>query len=184
MSESGVEFDATAFSADMKALELAMREASREAMAEMIRQAVEDARSLKRWRDPDRYEQLYPSGHWSWEVTGMASSSITGYIVPDKKLPRLASRITTSYHDGRALTHPHYVDDRVTGDYVDREHVVQGVITMNIAYAPYLQDYEMKVAGEPVTVEVLRVNWSSVYAPRILTPVLERAMERATAAFT
>jgi hypothetical protein len=166
------------------ALGAGMRRAGRAGMRAVMQQAQEDARAIDHWRSPGRYEEEYPSGLWSWEVTGMARSSIVGYVVPDKRLPQAAAFYTTSYHDGEPLQHPHSTDDDVTGDYREDPDTVTGILTMNVAYAPYLQDYEIRANGEPVVIEVLDANWSSVYVPTILVPAIDRALESVIRQYT
>lgn len=166
------------------ALAREMRKAARKGMQAVMDKAAEDARAIANWRDPGRYEVDYPSGRWSWEVTGMAKASIVGYVVPDKRLPQQARMTTTSYHNGAGLTHPHYTDDGVTGSYADNPDVIQGILTMNVAYAPYLQEHEIEMDGEPATVDALEMNWARVYVPNILVPAINRALDRVASIYS
>lgn len=149
-----------------------------------MKEAEKDARSLAAWRSPGRYEVDYGrAGTWSWEVTGMAEASITGYVVPDKNLFQ-GFEETTSFHNGRPLRHPHRTDDSVTGNYRDSPDVVKGVVTMNIAYAPYLQAHEELEHGGPVVEEVLRIYWESYYWPNIIEPELDRVLRYTIGVYT
>ena len=74
--------------------------------------------------------------------------------------------------------------DALTGDYPEEPGVVQGVVTMYTAYAPYLQMKEIAGGvwgqpspGNPVTIEVLEVYWEPIYIPmleRIITQRMSR----------
>lgn len=159
------------------ALERAMRRGAKSAMRKAMKEAERDAKEAYQWRSPGRYEVDYGrTGIWSWEVTGMSAASITGYVVPDKVLPQLPYQETTSYYNGLPLRHPHATDDGVTGNYRENPDVIKGVLTMNTAYAPYLQDYEELELGGPVVEEVLEAWWDGHYWPNVIVPELERAL--------
>lgn len=181
---SGLKYYAADLIQAKSALGAGMRRAAKKAMKAAMKQAEADAKSIYQWRNPGRYEEDYPSGHWSWEVTGMAAASITGYVVPDKDLKQLPTTVTTSYHDGVALRHPHFTDDGVTGDYREDPDIIKGVLTMNIAYAPYLQAYETDTFGDPVVIEVLEANWASYYVPSVIAPEIDRALQTVISQYT
>ena len=162
----------------------AMRGAAKKSMQSAMKQSEADAQRIYHWRRPGRYEKDYPSGHWVWEVTGMSAASIKGYVVPEKELAQLPTTVTTSYHDGVALHHTHYTDDGVTSDYGVTPDIIKGVLTMNIAYAPYLQEYEIDNFGEPVVIEVLEANWDSYYVPSVIAPEIEHLLQSVISQFT
>jgi hypothetical protein len=178
-------FNAGPFSAAMKDLGLGIEYAAHKGMEEVVSVAEMDAQAIQHWQEEGQYEVAYPSGTtWTWTVTDMARSSITGYVVPNKRLKNLPSFDTTSYRNGQALRHPHGADDNVTQDHQPQPHTVIGIVTMNVAYAPYLQAYELGGGELPVTVEVFEQNWSRVYVPSILRPAIERYMQRIVAKYT
>jgi hypothetical protein len=161
-----------------------LRVAVEETMQTLMDTAADDARAIEHWRNPGRYEEDYGGNTWSWEVTGMAAASIQGYVVPNKDLAGQATKVTTSYWNGIALKHPSSTNDAVTGDHqAAPEHIV-GVLTMNVAYAPYLQEYELRQGYTPVVVEVFDAQWAQVYVPQILRPGIERFMERVQKRYT
>lgn len=181
---SSFKFNATRFQKAMNDFEQGIREAAETAMQKVVKQAATDARAIKQWRDPGEHTQVYPNGdEWTWTVTGMAAASIQGYVVPKKNLAKLPTVWTTSYRNGHPLQHPHYTNDSVTGDYSADDTKVIGIITMNVAYAPYLQDWEMEGGGAPVTVEVLEFNWDRVYVP-IVRREMEKHMGRIARRYT
>lgn len=175
---SSFKFNQPMFHRSMKVLQETLLLAGEEGMQKVVDQAADDARQIQHWREPGPAEEDYPSGHWEWEVTGMAAASIQGYVVPNKKLHGQPSRTTISHWNGIALRHPHSTDDSVTGDHNPDPGKVIGIVTMNIAYAPYLQDYERREGETPVVVEVFDTMWSQVYIPTILRPAIEKAMAR------
>lgn len=135
------------------------------AMSRVMRQAEADARSTAHWRDANTYTVKYPSGEWTWTVTGLARASIHGYVVPNKRLKHFPDFWTTSYWNGNPRLHPHTFDDSITSSVPEVAGKISGVLTMNIAYAPHLQEYESREFGWPVTIETLDMNWAPVYAP-------------------
>lgn len=171
-------FDFTGFKSDLEQLEQGMKVAGKHAIRAVVEKAAEDATYIIHWRTPGMWELDYPSGNWQWEVTGLAHQSIFGYVVPDRDSPDIGNTVTTSYWNGIALNHPHYTDDSVTEDYSEDPKRIIGVVTMNINYAPYLQDFEMSNGEEPVTVEVLSMNWDAAYVPGIVVPILDQEMSR------
>lgn len=178
-------FNAGAFSAAMDDLAEGIKEAGREAMEDVVSKAELDAQAIQHWRDEGTYTETYPGGTtWEWTVTDMARTSITGYVVPNKKLKALPNFATTSYRNGQALVHPHKQDNSVTGDHSLIPGQIIGIVTMNAAYAPYLQDYELSLGEQPVVVEVFEQNWSRYYVPSILRPAIERHMQRIAAKYT
>lgn len=170
-----------AFSAAVLALGGGMRDAAEDAMTAAMEVAEQDAQALKRWRDPGTYSE----DGWEWQVTGQATASITAYVVGHRQQKALnPAPQTTVSHNGRAFRpKTHSIDTGLEGTYVQQPGVVTGIVTMNVAYAPYLQKKEIggavwgqPTAGRPVTLEVLELNWSSLYVPQIIVPRLERAM--------
>jgi hypothetical protein len=178
-----LKFDRSGFAADRRALTKALRRAGEKGMAKVVKQAETDAKAVYSWRRPGTYTVQYPGAEWTWTVTGMAAASITGYVVPNKRLNTLATIVTTSYKNGVPLQHPHFTDNAVTGDVAEEENMVIGVVTMNVAYAPYLQDYEMQGGDSPVVVEVFEMNWERVYIPS-LAATIEAEMALAAQQFT
>lgn len=182
-----------AFNRHLQQLADGMLEAAHEAMREAMKQAEEDARAIYRWRQPGEYMQTDAQGEpWVWEVTGLTAASITGYVVSaraNEKAPKnLAPRRALRYHKNSDLTKTNTIDPSLMGDHSPAPGRVLGVVTMYTAYAPYLQKKEIHgakwgipTAGEPVTIEVLRVNWSAYYVPRIIRPRIEQAMQRVSA---
>lgn len=164
----------------MDELRWGIEAAAREAMAKAMEVAEQDARAMYSWRQPGTYTEDYPSGTWEWTVTGMSAASITAYVVPDKKLKRFPAVTTTTYWNGIAKTHVHQIDPALTGDYNEEPGKVKGVVTMYTGYAPYLQAHETGAGGQeyPVTVEVLEVNWETLYCPKIIQPTIEKIMTR------
>jgi hypothetical protein len=187
---SKFEFRASAFSAALDALAQGIKEAGEVGMQKVVDAAAEDARRIKSWRDPGEYEEDYDSGHWQWTVTGTAAASIVGYVVPKKTTLRGAAEMTTSYWNGIPLKHPHPLDDSVTQDTAPQDDTIIGVVTMNVAYAPYLQAWETDhgfMGGQqeyPVTVEVFEMMWGNHYAPNILRPEIEKRMAAIARRFT
>lgn len=175
---SSFTFNEGAFLGALSRLRDGIEEAAREGMEEVMSRAEMDAQAIARWREEGTYSKSYPSGDWTWTVTDMARSSITAYVVPNKRLKRLPTFETISTWNGIPLRHEHRTDDSVTGNHSASANVVVGVVTMNVAYAPYLQEHEMELASYPVTVEVLEMNWSRVYVPTVLRPIMERVMAR------
>ncbi len=177
-------FNAGEFSAAMVDLAEGMRDAGKEGMEAVVAQAELDAQSIQHWREEGTYNETYPSGtNWVWTVTDMARTSITGYVVPNKKLKSLPNFATTSFRNGQALTHQHKQNDNVTGDHSFIPGQIIGIVTMNVAYAPYLQEYELSLGEQPVVVEVFEQNWSRYYVPSILRPTIERHMQRVAAKY-
>lgn len=177
-------FNAGAFSAAMTDLAEGMRDAGRVGMEEVVSQAEMDAQALQHWNEEGQQSGEYGGTEWVWTVTDMARSSIVGYVVPNKKLKSLPNFATTSYRNGQALVHPHHQDNNVTGDHAPLPDRIIGIVTMNVAYAPYLQDYELSLGALPVVVEVFEQNWSRYYVPSILRPAIERHMQRIAAKYT
>ena len=165
----------------------AIQLAATEGMEKVVAQAAEDARSLADWRAPGEQTETYPGGvTWEWTTTGMAAASIQGYVVPNKRLRGQSTQWTTSYRNGIPRQHIHATDDSITGNHQAPRHTIVGIVTMNIAYAPYLQRWEMEGAGqqEPVTVEVFRVMWSFYYVPNILKPAISAALDAVARRYT
>ncbi len=181
---SSFTFNKDAFSVAIGDLRLGVIVGANEAMEKVVAKAAKDAQSIKQWRDEGWQEEDYPSGHWRWEVTGMAKASIQGYVVPDKSLQQQPTYETVSFWNGIPKQKIHNTDDAVTGTHAQENERVIGVITMNVAYAPYLQEYETTLSQYPVTVEVLEMNWASVYVPRVIQPVMERVMGRIARKYT
>ena len=178
-------FNAADFAAAMLDLGIGIRTAGEKGMGEVVAQAEMDAQAIQHWREEGTYNETYPSGtNWEWTVTDMARTSITGYVVPNKRLKSLPSFETTSYRNGQALRHRHQQNNNVTGDHTLVWGQIIGIVTMNVAYAPYLQDYEMGLGELPVVVEVFEQNWSRYYIPSVLRPVIERHMQRVAAKYT
>lgn len=175
-----------AFGAAVLALGVGIQAATEDAMAAAMEVAEQDAQALKRWRDPGTYSEDDRAGNtWVWQVTGQATASITAYVVghrqPKALNPAPQTTVTRNGHAFRARTHS--IDTALEGTYAPQPGVVTGVVTMNVAYAPFLQRKELggavwgiPSAGQPVTLEVLALNWSSVYVPQIIAPRIERAM--------
>jgi hypothetical protein len=181
---SSFKFNRSAFQLAMGDLRMGVIEAATEAMEQAVAKAAKDAQTIKAWRDEGWHEQDYPSGHWRWEVTGMAKSSIQGYVVPNKTLQQQPTYGTVSYWNGMPKQKIHSTNDSVTGSYSEERDRVIGIVTMNVAYAAYLQDWEMTRSQYPVTVEVFEMNWSSVYVPRVIRPVMERVLGRIARKYT
>lgn len=168
-----------------------IQEAAKLAMTQVMAQAEQDAQQLYRWRTPGYYSEADAAGDtWTWRVTGATAASITGYVVGNKQLkshnPGQQTTILRESDHGpdKAYRHFHGVDPSLTGDYAERPGVVQGVVTMYTAYAPFLQMKEIAggvwgqpSAGNPVTIEVLEVYWDVVYVPmleRLITARMQR----------
>jgi hypothetical protein len=183
---SDITFNAGALHTAATDLAGALREAGRQGMQKVVDRAAADAKGICNWNHPGPQEKEYPDGtRWQWMVTGMAAASIQGYVVPNKSLTGQASVETTSYRDGLPLRHPHSTDDGVTRDYADDPDRVIGVVTMNVAYAPYLQDWEQETFNqEPVTVVVFEAFWSRVYVATILRPTIEKMMAQVARKYT
>lgn len=181
------------FNRNMQALTDGMRQAAHNAMLEAMKQAEEDARAIYRWRKPGEYTHPDRKGRpWVWEVTGLTAASITGYVVSelgDTKAPKnLSSRRALRYHANSDLSKINEIDPSLMGDHPVQKDRVLGVVTMYTAYAPHLQHKEVSggkwgipAAGDPVTIEVLAVNWGRYYVPRIIRPAIEREMQKITA---
>lgn len=180
-----------AFDTAMRVLRQGIEDAAEEAMGQAMAQAEKDTQSLYRWRKPGTYTETDRAGNtWTWEVTGQTAASITGYVVGNKRLKNLNPGPTTTVtRNGMGFApRTHGVDASLTGDYSERDGHVMGIVTMYTAYAPYLQAREKRggewgtpTAGEPVTIEVLRVNWDAYYVPNIIRPTIERVMQRIAA---
>ncbi len=181
---STFKFNRNAFLTAMGDLRLGVINAAEEAMEAVVSKAAKDAQDIKKWRDEGWYSEDYASGNWTWEVTGMAAASIQGYVVPNKTLHQQPTYETVSYWNGIPKKKVHATDSSVTGTYNEEQDKVIGIITMNVAYAPYLQEYEMDLAQYPVTVEVLEMNWATVYVPRVIRPIMERVMGRIARKYT
>lgn len=181
------------FNSNLQLLADGMLGAAHEAMRAAMKQAEDDARGIYRWRQPGEYTHTGKGGTtWVWEVTGLTAASITGYVVSalgNEKAPKgLAARRALRYHKNVDLTKINTIDPSLMGDHSAASGRVVGVVTMYTAYAPYLQQKEIKgakwgqpTAGEPVTIEVLRVNWERFYVPRIIRTHIEKAMQRIAA---
>lgn len=181
------------FNSNLQLLADGMLEASHEAMRAAMKQAEDDARAIYRWRQPGEYMQTDQKGvPWVWEVTGLSAASITGYVVSargDEKAPKnLSPRRALRYHGNSDLSKTNALDPSLMGNHSAPPGRVVGVVTMYTAYAPYLQKKEINgakwgqpSAGEPVTIEVLRVNWGRFYVPQIIRPRIEKAMQRIAA---
>jgi hypothetical protein len=177
-----------AFNPNMDILRQGIQEAAQEAMRAAFAQAEEDAQGMYRWRKPGEYQNYDRNGKsWVWEVTGLSAASITGYVVGplgDEKKPKaLAGRRALRFHSNSDLTKINELDPSLMGRHSARKGRVIGVVTMYTAYAPYLQAKEITgglwgipKAGEPVTIEVLRVNWDAYYVPNIIRPLIEKKM--------
>jgi hypothetical protein len=63
---SGLKYYAADVMQAKSALGAGMRRAAKKAMQAAMKQAEADAKSIYHWRNPGRYEEDYPSGHWSW----------------------------------------------------------------------------------------------------------------------
>lgn len=178
---SSFTFNRALFAGACADLREAIKTGARSAVQKTIDQAVIDAREMAAWNeDGSDQQETYGDGDtWEWHVSGLARESIQGYVVPDKQLAARATTFTTSRHNGQPLIHPHATTDSVTGDYANDPNKVVGVVTMNAAYAPFLQEWETTAGGQqvPVTVQVFSLNWDGYYAPRIITPELEQHME-------
>jgi len=183
MAKSTITYDAAKVSAAFADIALAIDIAAYEGMDAAMKTAEKDAQETAAWREEGHYTVDYPSGEWSWQVTGLARSSITAYVVPNKKLTHFPDYWTTSHWNGIALQHPHKYDDSLTSSPSADPDKAIGIITMNVAYAPYLQDYEKSIANVPITVEVLEMNWVPVYIP-IINGVMQRSMARVAAKYT
>src|SRR5689334_8888999 len=141
---------AAGFAQSLQVRAAAMEKAAKEAMQQVMAQAEQDAQQLYRWREPGYYSEQDAFGDtWTWRVTGATAASITGYVVGNKKLksnnPGQRTIITRESNHGpdKAYHHFHGVDPSLMGDYAERPGVVQGVVTMYTAYAPYLQMKEI-----------------------------------------
>lgn len=187
----------------MEILEDAAHEAAQIGMEDAMAAAERDARQLARWRSPGHYTEQYDSGAiWEWDVTGFALQTIKGVVIgknsPTVNLPDFSGPTTTTIkHSANAngeynwaFNHPRETDSSLF-DPVSPAHNEEyvGVVTMYAAYAPYLQRKEMTggehgvpSAGLPVTVEVLAVNWTTVYIPTIIKPVFDIIMDAAARA--
>lgn len=177
-------------------LERGMEQAAHEGMLKAMQQAEDDARGIYRWRKPGTYRNTDKDGKtWEWEVTGLTAASLTGYVVSnlgsDKRTKALVAQRAARFNVQRDWMKVNTIDPSVTADYSPRAGKVLGVVTMYTAYAPFLQRKEMygakwgkPSAGEPVTVEVLRVNWDTYYVPRIIRPHIERIMRRIASSYT
>ncbi len=152
-------------------------------MDRAMKMAQHDAAGTAHWREANTYTQEYPSGEWTWTVTGMARSSITAYVVPGRGLRHFPDYWTTSYRNGMPLQHKHSFDDSIASTPTPQEGKVIGIITMNVAYAPYLQDYERSIGVQPITVEVLAMNWVPVYVP-LIQGVMHAEMARVAKRYT
>jgi hypothetical protein len=183
---SDIKFNRLALEAAFDDIATQLRLAAEEGMQKVVDRAADDARGIYNWNRPGDQEQEYPNGTvWQWEVTGMAAASIQGYVVPNKRLRGQADRLTTSYKNGAPRQHPHWTDDAVTQDHAPDPDKVIGVVTMNIGYAPYLQEWEQETFGQPpVTVTVFEAFWSRVYVPTVLRPTIERAMRSVARKYT
>lgn len=169
----------------------AIQKAATDAMTQVMAQAEQDAQQLYRWRTPGYYSETDAAGDtWTWRVTGASAASITGYVVGNKQLksanPGQQTTILRESDHGpdKAYRHYHGVDPSLTGDYSEKPGVVQGIVTLYTAYAPFLQMKEIAGGGwgqpspgNPVTIEVLEVYWDVVYIPlleRLITARMDR----------
>lgn len=181
------------FKSNLQLLRDGMLDASHLAMREAMQKAEEDAQAIYRWRQPGEYMQTDKNGKpWVWEVTGLSAASITGYVVSakgdEKRAKALSSRQALRYRGNSDLTKTNSIDPSLMGNHSAGPGRVLGVVTMYTAYAPYLQKKEIRggvwgqpSAGEPVTVEVLRINWAQFYVPQIIRPFIEKHMQRVIA---
>ncbi len=182
---------AQGFAQSLQVRAAAIQQAATEAMTQVMAQAEQDAQSLYRWREPGYYSETDAGGDtWTWRVTGASAASITGYVVGNKQLksnnPGQQTTILRESDHGpdKAYRHFHGVDPSLTGDYQERPGIVQGVVTMYTAYAPFLQMKEIAGGhwgqpspGNPVTIEVFEVYWEHVYIP-LLERLISRRMDR------
>lgn len=173
---SSFKFDKSQFKTISKQLAKDLREAGEEAMAALMQQAEQDAREMADWHPIGTYEETYGDVVWNWTTTGLAAQSIQAYVVPNKKLDQ-ASYENYSFKNGMPLKHIAKTDDRVTGNHRPEDGKIIGIITMNAAYASYLQDWEAEEGDQPVAVRVLQVNWTSYYVP-LLQSLMQTAMTR------
>lgn len=173
------------FKNHMRSLREGMEKAATEAMGAAMAQAERDAQGLYPWHHPGEYAAQYGQDTWQWTVTGLSAATITGYVVPNKKLKNLPSIATTSYWNGIPMQHVSRVDPTVTQDYAPETDKIKGIVTMYTHYAPFLQDWETGAGGQknPVTVEVLEVNWETFYVPKIIRPIIEQRMATLSARF-
>lgn len=175
---------APGFTDSIRRRETGIKEAAEAGMLKAMEMAEDDARQLRRWRDPGYYAEQDRFGDtWTWRVTGATDASITAYVVPHKRLKSLPGQRTIITREGadgfdKAYEHLHHIDPDLTGTYQEEAGKVKGVVTMYTHYAAYLQQKEINGGtwgtpspGNPVTVEVLEVYWDAVYVP-----VIERVM--------
>lgn len=168
---STFKYNRKVFSAAMQRLRNKIGEAAAEAVDIVVKDAAQTAREIAAWRDPGRHEQLYGGTFWSWENTGMARSSIQGYVIGRGALYDLPAMVTTSYENGVPLRHPHTTDSNVTEQRSPIPGHVIGVITMNVHYGPYLQEWEIDQGREPATIEVLDSHWAAIYVPMLRSSI-------------
>jgi hypothetical protein len=170
-----LKFDRAGLQRDTKTLRFSVNYAARQAMEKTIKQAARDAKGLVEWRAPGEQAEVYGDTLWEWTTTGSAAKSIQGYVVPNKNLQQFSTQ-TTSYRNGQPLSHPHYTDDTVTDNHSVEKGKIAGVLTMNIHYAPYLQEWEEDNGGVVVE-EVLDANWDANYVPTIIEPTMAKALD-------
>lgn len=180
---SQVKFDGGKMTAAFLDIRASLQAAAERGMQKAMAQAEKDAQGTAHWREANTYTLDYPSGEWTWTVTGLARSSITAYVVPNKRLKHFPDYFTTSYWNGMPKVHPHRFDDSLTSSPGPDPDRVIGIITMNVAYAPYLQDYEQEIGVQPIVVEVLEMNWTPVYVP-VIRGVMQVEMARIAAKYT
>ena len=142
-----------------------------EGMAEAMSEAEAEAKGTYRWRRPGEYQRPDKNGRpISWEVTGLTADSITGYVVSPRVSPRQlpgGSRPAMRFLDNSDLSKTNRLDPSITGTYGPEKGKIRGILTMYSEHSPYLQEKEIQGglwgipgAGEPVVVEVVRVNGS------------------------
>lgn len=138
----------TSFVSDLR---IRTEQAAEEAANAVAARAGDDAKELYAWHRPGVYVVEYGADLWEWTVTGFAASTITAYVVPDKKVFVGAGPVTTSYINGIPLNHPSFADEAVTETHSKKDGVFTIVITASAEYFSYIQLFEFRTTGETVT---------------------------------
>jgi hypothetical protein len=172
------------FQQRIAAAKLAVEAAAEKGMQTVIELAEEDAQALAGWNAAGPASGTYGDVQWEWEVTDTARRSISGYVVPRRRLNSISSKITYSTRTNvktgysRRLEHRHELDTGLAKPHSQVPGKVIGVLTMPVAYGPHLQKWERQGGGTPVTLAVFRANWAALYF-RLIALELERACKRA-----
>lgn len=172
----------SAFKPKLAAHKKLLEAAADAGMTAVVDQAAEDARSMKRWRDPGESN----FGEWEWTTTGLSVESISGHVVTPRKSASGYKRLRRAPTQVLLRGYPMHTTEHSTTSRPKRRSTagkVLGVVTMYADYAHWVQRMEIEGSlggsispGIPVVIEVFQSNWANYYVPQILRPTLQAAL--------